>query len=147
MTRRIRSSVLPLACLVLLAAATPRPVEAGTSEALLALAAPLAEQFGVPASSVTALLEGGVSLETVTQLLLIQESAKKPLDDVTSLYRKSNDVTATARELGVDPKDYSQARVDATIAEAKEKATADATDRATEEASGAIGNAIKGWGR
>ena len=95
-----------------------------------ALAGPLAEQFGVPASAVTGLLEKGVSLESVTQLLLVSQSSEKPLDQVSTLYQQSdNDIGKTAGQLGVPESAYSDDVVTATIDQAKAKLQADAADQ------------------
>jgi hypothetical protein len=119
---RVRVSCVTLLCLcALVLVGLPRTAEAGTSEALLALAGPLAEQFGVPAGPVTSLLESGISLESVTQLLLVNQSSKAGLDNVTKLT--------------------------AAIDEAKASASADATQKATDEANKAIGDALGGFGR
>jgi hypothetical protein len=149
MLHRLRFVSLPLAIFVLLAATgLPRPVQAGVSSTVLALAEPLAEQFGVPASAVTGLLESGVSLDSVTQLLLVAKSSDSKLDDVTKLYREQgDDITKTAEKLDVDPKDYSQEKVTAAIDEAKLSAKADATEKATGEANKALGSALGGLTR
>ena len=84
------------------------PATAGIDQAALALAGPLAEQFGVPAGAVTQLLEGGVSLESVTQLLLVSQSSGKSLGDVNGLYEKSDsDIGKTAEPLEVPASAYS----------------------------------------
>ena len=83
MTTGLRRLALPLSLAFLLALTVGvRPAQAGVSESLLALAGPLAEQFGVPAAAVTGLLDGGVSLESITQLLLVSQSSGTSLDDV-----------------------------------------------------------------
>jgi hypothetical protein len=146
---RVRVSCVTLLCLcALVLVGLPRTAEAGTSEALLALAGPLAEQFGVPAGPVTSLLESGISLESVTQLLLVNQSSKAGLDNVTKLYRDSgNDITKTAETLDVASSAYSKEKVTAAIDEAKASASADATQKATDEANKAIGDALGGFGR
>jgi hypothetical protein len=55
----------------------------------MALAGPLAEQFGVPKAAVSTLLDGGLSLDSVTKLLLVSQSSDKGLDDVTKLFSAS----------------------------------------------------------
>jgi ribosomal protein L12E/L44/L45/RPP1/RPP2 len=100
------------------------------------LAAPLAEQFGVPGSAVTSLLESGVSLESVTQLLLVKQSTDKSLNEVTDLYRNRK----AADQLGVAADRYSKEKVESAI----ERARADATEKASETASDAAGKAVGG---
>jgi hypothetical protein len=127
---------------LLAAAAAPRTAGAGVSESVLALAAPLAGQFGVPVSAVTSLLQSGISLESATQLLLVTQSSQAKLDEVTELYRGyGNDITKTAEKLDVDPSAYSKEKVTATIDQAKASAVADAKQKATDEAGKAVGNA------
>jgi len=95
-----------------------------------ALAGPLAEQFGVPSAAVTTLLEKGMSLESVTQLLLVSQSSEKPLDQVSSLYEQSdNDIGKTAGQLGVPQSAYSDDVVSSTIDQAKAKLQQDAADQ------------------
>ena len=141
-----RSALLAVLVIVLLAAVgLPRPSQAGLADTAMALAGPLAEQFGVPASAVTGLLESGVSLDSVTQLLFVSKSSGSELDAVSKLYQDSgNDIDATAKKLDVDAADYSEERVTAAIDEAKSKAQADATDKATKDASDAVGSALGG---
>jgi hypothetical protein len=123
----------------------PRPSQAGLADTAIALAGPLAEQFGVPASAVTGLLESGISLDSVTQLLFVSKSSGSDLDTVSKLFRESgNDIDDTAEKLDVDAADYSEKRVTAAIDEAKNKAQADATDQATKGVSDALGSALGG---
>ena len=100
------------------------------------------------ASGVTSLLESGISVESVTQLLLVNQSSKAGLDKVTELYSDSgNDITKTAEELDVATSAYSKEKVTAAIDEAKSSASADATQTATDEANKAIGDALGGLRR
>jgi hypothetical protein len=123
----------------------PRPSQAGLADTAIALAGPLAEQFGVPASAVTGLLESGISLDSVTQLLFVSKSSGSDLDTVSKLFRESGkDIDDTAEKLDVDAADYSEKRVTAAIDEAKRTAQADATDKATKGASDALGSALGG---
>jgi hypothetical protein len=146
MTRLVTRSLCSLGFLLALAA-TPS-AQAGVSETTLALAGPLAESFGVPAKAVTGLLEDGISLESVTQLLLVSQSASKPLDDVTKLYREvGGDVTRTAEELEVAASAYSSENVTAAIDAAKQKAQADAAKAVTDQADKALGSALGGLTR
>ena len=144
-----RNALLALLFVVLLGTVgLPRPSQAGIADSAKALAGPLAEQFGVPASAVTGLLESGISLDSVTQLLLVSKSSGSNLDTVSELYRESgNDIGDTAEKLDVDAADYSQERVTAAISEAKSKAQADATEKATKDASGALESALGGLNR
>jgi len=83
------------------------------------LAGSLAEQFGVPAASVNSLFESGLSLQGVVQALLIAQSAKVSVGEVSSLLgAKRNDVSAVANELGVSASAYAQDKVDAAIRKA-----------------------------
>ena len=141
-----RGALLALLFIVLLGTVgLSRSSQAGIADTVVALAGPLAEQFGVPASAVTGLLESGVSLDSVTQLLFVSKSSGSDLDAVSKLYRESgNDIDDTATKLDVDAADYSQERVTAAIDEAKSQAQADATDKATEGVSDALGSALGG---
>ncbi len=149
MAQTQRSALLALLFIALLGTVgLPRPSQAGLGDSALALAGPLAEQFGVPASAVTGLLESGVSLDSITQLLFVSKSSGADLDAVSKLYRESgNDITDTAEKLDVDAADYSQAHVTAAIDEAKSKAQADATENATKGASDAPESALGGLNR
>lgn len=121
------------------------PAAAGLDQAAMALAGPLAEQFGVPADAVSSLLEGGVGLESVTQLLLVSQSSDKSLDDVSQLYQESDsDIGKTAEQLEVPESAYSEDVVTASIDNAKEKLQADATDKATGEAGKALDSVLGG---
>jgi hypothetical protein len=141
-----RSALLALLFIALLGTlGLPRPSQAGLADTAIALAGPLAEQFGVPASAVTGLLESGISLDSVTQLLFVSKSSGTDLDAVSGLFRESgNDIDDTAEKLDVDAADYSEERVTAAIDEAKSKAQADATDKATKGVSDALGSALGG---
>jgi hypothetical protein len=111
--------------------------EAGVSQAVMALAGPLAEKFGVPSASVSSLLEGGMSLESVTKLLLVSRDSSSSLDSVTKLFNESGkDIDKTAEKLDVDPKRHSDKK-------AKKKAAAAATDQANEAETGAADGASK----
>jgi hypothetical protein len=120
MVQTQRSALLALLFIVLLGTVgLPRPSHAELADAEMALAGPLAEQFEVPADAVTGLLESGISLESVTQLLIVSKSSGSDLDAVSELYRESgNDIDETAEKLDVDPADYSEEQVAAAIDEA-----------------------------
>ena len=141
-----RGALLALLFIVLLGTVgLSRSSHAGLADSAVALAGPLAEQFGVPVSAVTGLLESGVSLDSVTQLLLVSKSSGSGLDDVSKLYRESgNNIEETAKKLDVDVADYSQERVTASIDEAKSKVQADATEKATMSVTDAVGSALGG---
>ncbi len=125
-----------------------RSSQAGLTDAAAALAGPLAEQFGVPASSVTGLLENGLSLDSVTQLLFVSKSSETDLDDVGALYEKTgSDIDATATKLKVAAEEYSPDRVAAAIDDAKAKVQADTTEKAAKGANDAIGSALGGLRR
>ena len=102
----------------------------------------------MPASAVTGLLESGISLDSVTQLLLVSKSSGSDLDAVSKLYRASgNDIDDTATKLDVDAADYSKERVTAAVDEAKSQAQADATEKAAKGASGVLDSALGGLDR
>ena len=152
----LRSIVPTLAgALLLTGLSGAAPATAAVSETVLALAAPLAQQFGVPQSAVSTLLEKGISLESVTELLLVSQSAEKGLDEVTKRYEAlGNDIGATAKELDVAASAYSKEAVSAAIDDAKESLQAEATqkatdqvDKAADDANKAIGNALGGFRR
>jgi len=126
--------------------AIPRDAEAGASATLIAMAKPLAEQFGVPGSAVEALLNNGISLESATQLLLVSQSSKQTLGDVTKLYEDSSrNITETAQQLKVDASAYSPEKVQAAIDDAKTKSVASAQEKAADEAGKAVGSALGGF--
>ena len=144
----LRTASLVAVAFVFVTSLAARPAEAGVSETVLALAGPLAEQFGVPASAVTTLLEGGVSLESVTQLLLVSQSAETGLDEVTSAYRKyEGDITKTANDYKVAASAYSMENVNSAIDDAKQQLTADATKKVTEGTTKALDDALGGFRR
>jgi hypothetical protein len=106
-----RIALVPLLVAVLALVGVVRPALAGVSETVMALAGPLAEQFGVPKAAVSTLLDGGLSLDSVTKLLLVSQSSDKGLDDVTKLFNASGkDIDKTAGELDVKPDAYSTRR-------------------------------------
>jgi hypothetical protein len=122
--------------------AAPRVAHAEVSETLLALAGPLAENFGVAASAVTALLDDGVSLETVTQLLLVDQNTDSSLAEVTKVFHEQGDsVDETASELGVEADAYSKEKVTASLEQARADATAKATEDAKAKAAESTGKA------
>jgi hypothetical protein len=125
-----------------------REANAAEPTGMLALAGPLAEQFGVPADIVTGLLENGISLDSVTQLLLVSQSSQTGLNDVANLYRESgNEIEKTAAKLDVAASEYSAEKVTAAIDEAKAKAQADASEKAGETASDAVDSVLGGFNK
>jgi hypothetical protein len=100
----------------------------------------------VPKAAVSTLLDGGLSLDSVTKLLLpVSQSSDKGLDDVTKLFNASGkDIDKTAGELDVKPDAYSQSKVDAAIAAAQKTAQDEASKSATEEAGKALDSALGG---
>ena len=113
------ATALFLCAALLITTVGARDAHASDSTGLMALVPPLAEQFGVPADLVTGLLDSGISLDSVTQLLLVSKESEKGLDDVTDLYRESgNKIDETAAKLEVDKSEYSAEKVTAAIDEA-----------------------------
>ena len=164
------ATILTLSLILVASALSSSNARAGVSESVLALAAPLAERFGVSAESVTGLLESGVSLESVTQLRFVSESSGTDLDSATKLYRESGEeISKTADELDVAAAEYSPDKVKGAIDDAGTKAQADAkakaetavndaagkansaandaTDKAAKEANDAMGSALGGFNR
>lgn len=156
---RTASLIMILFTALLVTTSAPRAAHAEGSSALLALAGPLAHQFGVSPSAVTNLLNGGLSIESVAQLLLVSDSSGKDLSEVKGAYDKANgEITDTANQFKVAAADYSPDKVKATINEATAKAKADAAEDATKAASDAtakaagaandaVGNALGGFGQ
>ena len=148
----IRSRFLAISLVALFGATisvsvAPRSANAEVSESLLALAGPLAENFGVPASAVTGLLNDGLSLETVTQLLLVNQETDSSLADVTKLFHEQGDsVEKTADELDVDADVYSTDNVSASLDKARTDATAKAADDAKAKAAETTGKALDSLG-
>lgn len=140
------ATALFLSAALLITTVGARDAHAGESTGMMALVAPLAEQFGVPAGLVSGLLESGVSLDSVTQLLLVSQESNKGLDEVTDLYHESGDkINETAAKLKVDQSEYSAEKVTAVIGEAKDKAQTDATKAAGDAASDAVGSVLGGF--
>ena len=114
-------------------------------QGMMALAAPLAQQFGVPVGPITSLMDSGVSLESVTQLLLISQSSNKSLDDVSSVFNNSKQsVEQTAGQLKVAAADYSADKVSSAIDSAKAKLEADTRKAAADGTNKAIDSALGG---
>lgn len=145
MHSRSRIIAIPLivSLCALASASAPSVARAAVSETILALAGPLAQSFGVSSEAVTGLLQKGLSLETVTQLLLVKQSSGKSLDAVTKTYHETGDsVQKAANQLGVSPDVYSSKNVNASIERAKSQAAASASQKASENAAEATGKAV-----
>lgn len=111
----------------------------------MAIAAPLAEHYGVSAGAVTNLLENGLSLEGVTQLLLVKESSGKSFDQVTETFQaQGEDITKTADQLGVAADKYSAANVNSAIDRAKASIVDDAAKSAADTTNKAIDSVLDG---
>ncbi len=138
-----RIAVLSLALAACLALFGARAAQAAVPESILVIAGPLAEHYGVSGTAVTNLLQNGVSLENVTQLLLIKESSGQSFDAVTGAYREQgNDMTKTADQFGVAAKKYSPKKVEKAIDRAKADAAKQASEEASEKAAEATGKAM-----
>jgi hypothetical protein len=141
----IRQSLALISISVLLAAVSVAPRAEALPESLTVVAKSLAEHYGVPGDSVTALLEKGVSMESVTQLLLVKESSGQSFDKVTDLYsEQGKSIQKTAEELDVAAEKYSAENVQAAIDKAKADTTASAKKKASEESSKAIDSLMGG---
>ena len=142
----VRNVSLLVAIALLLSVSTVARSD-GMGDAAQALAAPLAQQFGVPASAVTTLLNSGASLESVTQMLLVSQSANKPLDEVSKLRTETGSVAGAAKKLKVPEMAYSEKATASAIDKAKQQAQADAAKRATDGVGKALDSALGGWKR
>lgn len=148
LTRSRRISFSVLAAILICSIGSARGAQAEAAQGMMALAAPLAEQFGVPTGSLTALMESNVSLESVTQLLLISQSSKKDFGAVTEVFNNSSQsVGQTAGQLKVEASEYSKEKVTGTIDTAKAKLEADTREAAADGANKAIGSALGGLGQ
>ena len=144
--RKISFTVLAAVLLVSTGCASTTGGEA--PQGMMALAAPLAQQFGVPVGPITSLLDSGVSLESVTQLLLISQSSNKGLDEVTSVFNSSKqNVDKTAAQLKVAASDYSADKVSSAIDSAKAKLEADTRKAAADGANKAVDSVLGEPGR
>ena len=144
MTQRL--ALCSALCLLVSVAFAPRAQ--AVPEAILAMAGPLAEHYGVPGDAVTGLLQNGMSLESVTQLLLVKESSGQSFDDVTAAYEKQgSDIQKTADELDVAAEKFSAENVQAAIDRAKADTATEASDKAAEETGKAVDSMLKGLGQ
>jgi hypothetical protein len=143
MTLRPSLAMIPVFALLVSVSLAPR-AEA-LPEAINVVAKSLAEHYGVPGDSVTALLDKGMSMESVTELLLVKESSGEPFDEVTDLYSaQGNDIQKTAGELDVSADAYSAENVQAAIDKAKADTASSASDKAAEETGKAVNSLMGG---
>ena len=141
-------SISVLTALLLFSVGSVQSAQAEPAQGMMALAAPLAEQFGVPVGAITTLMESNVSLESVTQLLLISQSSKQDFGKVTELYQGSKQsVDQTASQLKVAASNYSADKVTSAIDTAKAKLEADTRKAAADGANKAIDSALGGLGQ
>ena len=141
----IRASLALISMFVLFAAVSVAPRAEALPESLTVVAKSLAEHYGVPGDSVTALLENGVSMESVTQLLLVTESSGQSFDKVTDLYsEQESSIQKTAEELDVAAEKYSAKNVQAAIDKAKADAATTVSNKAAEEAGKAASSLLGG---
>ena len=143
MTPRPSLVVIPAFALLVSVALAPRAQ--ALPEALNVVASSLAEHYGVPGESVTALLDKGMSMESVTQLLLVKEDSGEPFDKVTDLYSaQGDDIDKAAGELDVAADKYSAENVQAAIDKAKTDTASSASDKAAEETGKAVNSVMDG---
>ncbi len=143
MTLRPRLVLIAMFALFVTVSLAPRAE--GLPEAMTVVAKSLAEHYGVPGDSVTALLDNGMSMESLTQLLLVKESSGQPFDKVTDLYsEQGNSIQKTADKLGVAAEKYSAENVQAAIDKAKADAATSASNKAAEETGKAVNSLMGG---
>ncbi len=136
----IRASLALISIFALCVTLSLAPRAEALPEAMTVVATSLAEHYGVPGGSVTALLDNGMSMETVTQLLLVKESSGQPFDKVTDLFSaQGNSIKKAAAELNVAAEKYSAKNVQAAI----DKAKADIANSASNKAAEETGKAMK----
>ena len=139
----LRPSLALISMFALFVTVSHAPRAEALPEAMTVVAKSLAEHYGVPGDSVTALLGNGMSLESVTQLLLVKESSGQSFDKVTDLYSKQgNSIQKTADELDVAAEKYSAKNVQAAIDKAKADTATSAADKAAEETGKAVKSLI-----
>jgi hypothetical protein len=142
MTFRPSLALIPIFVLFVSVSIAPR-AEA-LPEAMGVVAKSLAEHYGVPGDSVVKLLDEGMSMESVTQLLLVKESSGEEFGAVTDLYEEQgSNIQTTADELGVAADKYSADSVQAAIDKAKADTAASASNKAAEE-TGKVVNSLMG---
>jgi hypothetical protein len=140
-----RPSLLLIPIFVLSVSVSLAPRAGALPEAMSVVANSLAEHYGVSGDAVTQLLDDGVSMESVTQLLLVKESSGEPFDKVTDLYsEQGNDIQKTADELSVAKEKYSAENVEAAIDKAKADTAASASNKAAEETGKAVNSLMGG---
>ena len=141
----IRPSLALMSMFVLFVTVSLAPRAEALPEAMTVIAKSLAEHYGVPGDSVTALLDKDVSMEAVTQLLLVKESSGQSFDKVTDLYsEQGKSIQKTAEELNVAADKYSTKNVQAAIDKAKADAATSASNKAAEETGKAVSSLLGG---
>jgi hypothetical protein len=141
----VRPSLALIAMSAFFVAVSLAPRAEALPEAVTIVANSLAEHYGVPGDSVTTLLDKGMSMESMTQLLLVKESSGQSFDDVTDLYaEQGNSVEKTADKLDVAADTYSAANVQAAIEKAKTDAATSASNKAADEAGKAVNSLMGG---
>jgi len=141
----IRPGLALISTFVLFVTVSLAPRAEALPEAMTVVAKSLAEHYGVPGDSVTALLDDGVSMESLTQLLLVMESSGQAFDKVTDLYsEQGNSIQKTAEELEVAAEKYSAKNVQAAIDKAKTDAATSASNKAAEETGKAMKSLMGG---
>ncbi len=141
----IRPSLALISMFALFVTVSLAPRAEALPEAMTVVAKSLAEHYGVPGDSVTALLGNGMSMESVTQLLLVKESSGQSFDKVTDLYsEQGNSIQKTADELDVEAEKYSAENVQAAIDKAKADVATSASNKAAEETGKAVNSLMGG---
>ena len=141
----VRPSLALIAMFALFVTVSLAPRAEALPEAMSIVAKSLAEHYGVPGNSVTALLDNGVSLESVTQLLLVKQSSGQAFDKVADLYsEQGNSIQKTADKLDVAAEKYSAKSVQAAIDKAKADTAASASNKAAEETGKAVKSLMGG---
>ncbi len=124
------------------------PRAEGLPDAMTVVARSLAEHYGVSGDAVTALLDNGMSMESVTQLLLVKESSGQPFDKVTDLYsEQGNSIQKTADKLDVAEEKYSANNVRAAIDKAKADTVTSTSNKAAESAGKTVDSLMGGLSR
>jgi len=119
--------------------------DAPLTEAVKVVAHSLATHYNVPTDSVDAMLTEGVSMETVTQLMLVKQSSGQSWEHVTDTWESQGDsIDAAAEKLNVAKEKYSAENVQAAIDKAKADTAASASNEAADAASKAVGSMLGG---
>lgn len=146
MTSRPRLASLTLSFALVSALAAPAVAQdAAIPEAVKVVAHSLATHYNVPVASVDAMLQEGVSMQTLTQLLIVKQSSGQSWEKVTDTWEEQgDDIDKTAAELQVAKDKYSAKNVQAAIDKAKADTASRATDKAAGEANKAVGSMLGG---